>query len=482
LLALAVSGAASAVPLDERPVQWRLGAETIRLPGNESVGLVGGTYLIGLGAARQGWFVGPGLYGAASGQRGGLFVIGGEALWRNPGPFGSRLEAGLYVGGGGGAAAPVGGGLMLRPQLAWTWPLGPAWVGLTASRVVFPSGRIGSNQLGLVLGVDDRYRHVPAGKRATALGGRSGLGIDRVALHVGRYRGKQGGNHGYVGLRVDRWVGPGVYVGVEGAGAAQGAADGYAEVLASAGAEWPLWGAGGGAAPYLGLRAAAGLAGGGAVGTGGGALVKLAGTLRWNLGPDWTLGLEGGRAVAPDGSLRAGYLHASVGMVLDQPSAERAPAGGPLRSEVHAWSAALSHFPQVRYRDGSEDAVQTVGFRVRRPLSPTLDERVQLAGAAHFAAGGKAGAYGAGLFGFALATPLQQPGWHWGIELLAGAAGGGGVDMRGGALVQPMLRAGWADDAHRFELGLGRVRALRGGLDSPVLEVSYGVAIGLPRR
>ena len=484
-LALAGAAVAGDAPADERPAQWRLGAETIHLPGRESVGLLGGTYLIGLGggaAPDQGWFVGPGVYGAATGRRGGLFVIGGEALWRSPGPLGSRVEAGLYLGGGGGAAAPVGGGLMLRPQLAWSWPVGPGWFGLSASRVVFPSGRIRSSQLGLVYGVDDRFRFVRAGERAAPAAGRSGLGVDRVWLFVGQYRAGAGGRYGYGGLRADHWLRPGVYVGIESSGAAQGGADGYAEVLASAGAEWPLLGRGEDAALHLGLRGAAGLAGGGAVATGGGALLKLAGTLRWSLPPDWSLGLEAGRAVAPDGQLRASYLHASLGTQLDRPFAARPPAGAAPRSEVHAWSAALSQFPQVRYRDGSEEAVQTVGIRLRRPLAPGLDDRLQLAGAVHFAAGGKAGAYGAGLIGLAWATPLQQPGWQWGVELLGGAAGGGGVETRGGALLQPMLRGGWAEGAHRVELGLGRVKALRGGLDSPVLELSYGAAIGLPRR
>ena len=111
-----------------QPSQWRLSAEHIHLPGRERVGLLGGSYLVGLDG---GWWLGPSVHGAARGQRGGLFVIGAEALWRSPGPAGSRLEAGLFVGGGGGAAAPVGGGLMLRPHLDWLWPVGPAWVGVS---------------------------------------------------------------------------------------------------------------------------------------------------------------------------------------------------------------------------------------------------------------------------------------------------------------------------------------------------------------
>lgn len=467
------------------PASWRLGVEELRLPGGERTGLLGTSLLVGIGDR---WFVGPALYSAASGRRGGLFVLGGEAMWRGGGPFGSRVEAGLFLGGGGGAAAPVGGGLMLRPHLDWSWPIGPGWLGVSASRVVFPSGQIGSGQLGLVYSVDDRFRFTTVGSPArTSFTGRAGVGFDRVWLAVGRYRGSSGQRHGYGQVRVDHWLRPGTYVFLEGAGAAQGGADGYAEFLGGAGVEWPLFTAPGtaaaGRAVHLGLRAAAGLAGGGAIDTGGGALVKLAGTLRWNLPQDLVLGLEAGRTVAPDGRFRATHLQLSLGLTLDRPEASGAAAGdAPWRSDLLEWSAAVAHFPAMRYRDGREDAVETVGLRLRRPLSAALDERLQLAGAAHFAAGGRAGAYGAGLIGIAWASPVQQPGWQWGAELLAGAAGGGGIETRGGAIVQPMLRAGWARGPQRWHLGIGQVHALRGGLSSPVIELNYGAAVGLPRR
>ena len=460
------------------PSQWRLSAEHIHLPGRERVGLLGGSYLVGL---EGGWWLGPSVHGAARGQRGGLFVIGAEALWRSPGPAGSRLEAGLFVGGGGGAAAPVGGGLMLRPHLDWLWPVGPAWVGVSASRLRFPSGAISSSQLGLVLAVDDSFRAVDAGRRALAGPGRGGLGFDRFWLNVGSARalGGQsgGGRYGYGGLRADQLLGQGWHVGIEASGAAQGGADGYAELLGSLGIERPLEGP-----VHVGLRAAAGLAGGGAVSTGGGPLLKLAGTLRWDLSPEWVLGLEAGRALAPDGQLRANYLHLGLGLVLDAPAGAPPATAGSQLAPVHEWTAALTTLPRMRYRDGTVDAVQTVGLRLRRPLNPALDERLQLSGGVHFAAGGRAGAYGAGLIGLALATPLQQAGWQWGAELLAGAAGGGGIDARGGAVLQPMLRAGWAGGAQRWQLGLGQLRALRGGWDTPVVELSYGLALGVPRR
>ncbi|RZI84117.1 MAG: hypothetical protein EOP38_10325, partial [Rubrivivax sp.] len=63
------------------PVSARLGFETITLPGDESMGMLGGTYLM---AMTPNWLAGPAVYGAATGHRGGFFVGGAELAYRLP--------------------------------------------------------------------------------------------------------------------------------------------------------------------------------------------------------------------------------------------------------------------------------------------------------------------------------------------------------------------------------------------------------------
>jgi hypothetical protein len=468
-------------PWRSLPLTWQVDAERWRLPGGERTGVLGARSLFSLDGSGSGWHAGPALYGAATGRRGGLFAFGGELLWRTPGPAGSRVDAGLFVGGGGGAAAPVGGGLMLRPHLDWQWPVGPAWVGATVSRVSFPDGRIGSTQWGLTLGLDDRFRSVEVGQSAPLPAGwRSGFGVDRAWGVAGRTRGRdERGRHGHGGLRVERSLEPGRYATVEAGAAASGGADGYAEVLLGLGQEWALDRAG---AWRVGGRVAAGLAGGGGVDTGGGALLRVAATAHWAAWRDGLIGLELGHSLAPDGRHRATHASLMLGWMLDRPEAA---GGGPVssvRTDDVEWAALVAHFPRVAFRDGSRDTMQTVGLRVRRPIDAALGPHWQVAGELHFAAGGKAGAYGAGLVGLALGTPVSQPGWQWSAELLGGAAGGGGVDSRGGAVLQPMLRAGYGSGAQRWQLAVGRIRSLRGDLDSPLVELSWALALGLPRR
>ncbi|HKW82337.1 MAG TPA: hypothetical protein VJN68_01180, partial [Burkholderiaceae bacterium] len=138
------------------PMSATLGFESLRLPGREPLGLVGGSLLFEID---DGWWTGPAVYGAASGERGGFFVGGFEAQRRWQLAERLHVAAGLFVGGGGGGAAPVGGGLMLRPALALTRDFGGYRAGISWSDVRFPSGKIRSNQLGLVFAWQGEYRY-----------------------------------------------------------------------------------------------------------------------------------------------------------------------------------------------------------------------------------------------------------------------------------------------------------------------------------
>src|SRR6185312_9047567 len=135
------SESASETQIKQRAAELRLGLENWTLPGDETMGTVGVSYLL---EVSPGIYMGPSVYGAASGKRGGFFSGGGEAALRVPLFSRLDLEAGLYVGGGGGGTAPVGSGLMLRPHVDLTWNFGAVRAGVSASSVYFPDGDIRS--------------------------------------------------------------------------------------------------------------------------------------------------------------------------------------------------------------------------------------------------------------------------------------------------------------------------------------------------
>ncbi|MDE2080342.1 MAG: hypothetical protein KGI90_03235 [Burkholderiales bacterium] len=480
-LACAFGGAARAQPGGLAPqaiaTRTSLGVETLRLPQGESLGLLGATLLFEVG---DGWALGPALYGAASGRRGGFFVGGVELQRRwTLGP-GLWAVTGLYAGGGGGAAAPVGGGLMLRPAVSLLHDVGPALaLGLSWSSVRFPSGQIGSRQLGAVAvwRGDFGYVDAAAGTPVAAGAPSSGLGFDRMAatLSVVRLDGAPARRIGLVGVRAERRPdAAGLRWGLEAAAAARGDAAGYMEVLGGAALEaaplphWlPQW--------RVGLRAAVGLGGGGAVPTGGGALARLTGLTEWRFAPGWAVGAEAGwlRSAHAGAGLRARQAQLWLAADLDPPAG--AGSAQVVRTE---WVASLQDHPRVRRGDGRRAPLQTVGLALNRYLGPHL----YLSGQAHSAYAGGAGAYSVGLIGLGLATDAAAR-WRVGAEALAGAAGGGGVATAGGALAQAQVWASWRADATdpwggAWRAGLGLTRAHRGGGTSPLAEIAYSRPFG----
>lgn len=467
----ATAGAAQPLAVEDVPTSLTVGFERVRLPGGERMGLLGVSYLFEMA---PNWWIGPAAYGAATGQRGGLFTWGGEAQgrWR----LGSSdwgVVAGLSATGGGGAGAPVGGGLMLRPHLDLVRDFDGVQLGLSASQVRFPSGEIRSTQLGLVLMANDRFAFTAPhhqGERV-AFGGRGGLGFDAVAPLAGAYRHAARGRMGYVGLRLERRLDEALSLTLDAAGAAQGAADGYAQTFAGVAVQRPL-----GRAASLGARAALGLAGGGGVNTGGGTLGQLALTGRLQLTPRHALLAEAGRVRSFKGDFDSSYAQLALGIELDPPDA--AIVQPTSRTVTNGeWALALQSHRNVLRKDGTRQALETIGLKFRRDLG----RNAYLTAQAHSAVAGSAGAYSIGLIG--MGAMARMDGFSAGVEALVGASGGGGVANEGGAVVQPMAWIGHDLGRHaRLRLGAGRIRSLKGhdGLDSTVAELSLGFEFGAP--
>ena len=459
------------------PASARIGYETITLPSDEKMGLVGLTYLV---QVRPGLCLGPAVYGAASGQRGGFFTIGAEAALctQLAGPLG--LQTGLYVGGGGGAAAPVGGGLMLRPYANLLWDFGLFRAGVSVSSVNFPNGDINSSQLGVVFDMPMNFGYLPVGNPMPArlVPARTGMGFDRILAVGGVYRPRSGSlgtsgsalpsTIGYVGARAEAFLWPDVYVGLEANGAASGGVDGYAEILGSVGAEFPL----GASGMTLGGRLAFGMGGGGDVPTGGGLLGKAALDLSVPLSRDFSLGLEVGWASAPQGDFSAPFASLALRWALD-PLPGVAPVA--VRQE---WSAGVEMYTDAVRKDGSSQSMQNVSFKYSRFIGPAL----YLTGQVQSAYQGDAGAYTAGLFGIGGQWRFES-GLLAGAEMLAGAAGGGGVDTGGGAIVKPMAYVGaQLSKPLSLRLGAGWIKALNGELSSPVVDLTLTFAFDVAGR
>ena len=477
-LALAAAGFGPAhgqsLHTESLPTSVMLGVERVRMPEGERMGLVGASLLFEVG---EDWGLGPAVYSAASGRRGGFFVGGIEVQRRWALGDGLSVATGVFAGGGGGAAAPVGSGLMLRPAITLLMDVGrELQAGLSLSSVRFPDGHITSNQIGLMFAWRGEFRHYAGAAQGDPVGSGhpSGLGFDRMLATLGRYSLSDGSGRrfGLTGARAERRTHTdGLTWGIEASAAATGDAAGYMEVLGTAG--WsiaplpgtlPSW--------RLGLRAAAGLGGGGAVATGGGVLGKVGATMEWRPTQGWTLGAEVGGVRGANGPLRARHAQVWLGIDLEPGLDGQGSGGTVVRTE---WSAALQHHARSVRKDGSVRSLDTIGLKLNRYLG----ENLYLSGQAHSAFGGGAGAYSIGLVGAGWANSSRSS-TRFGAELLVGAAGGGGVETSGGAIVQGLLwTGGRISPVSEWRIGAGLVRARVGGLDSPVIELSWSRAFSV---
>lgn len=439
------------------------------------------------------WGFGPGFYGTAKGNYGGIFTVGftGQRRWRLS--RNTHLAASLYVGAGGGLSTQqlrFGGGLMLRPELSLRTENGPWYTGVGLSQIRFPSGNVKSG-VGLAFTVGramDFTSFAPddAGRPGRS-GRRSGLGFDEITLIGGfekprpssRTRGgtPYAGKVGKAGAELRQYIADGSWWGVEAAGAAKGGVDGYMEVLGQIGQDWALFGN-----PRLrvGGQLGAGLGGGGNVDTGNGWLLRAGPTLRWITPWGPSLRVDAGLTHAPSGAYTAPFVRAALSMPLDRtPTLIGDDPGGTVR--VQQLGASVMHLPRMRFKDGRQEAVSHLAVSMSREFSPRLYGTAQ----AGSAAAGSAGAYSFGLFGLGVQSdPLWGDKLRLGAEWLVGAAGGGGVKVGGGAVTQAEVWAQWQlAERLRLRAGVGQFRTIRGSDQStPLTHLQLSYAFGTLQR
>lgn len=461
----------------------KIGYEKTRLPEGQSMGIIGATYLVEIG---RGFHFGPAVYGEISGDRGGFFSIGGELAWHHTLISKLELQTGLFAGGGGGGGGTQvwGGGLMLRPHADLLWDFGYFKAGISASHVDFPNGGdISSGQIGFVLVRDSSFAYLTsdwAGHKID-LKNRQGIGGDRLLITMGSYFPgsnvrKTGGEPskdymGYVGTRLEQFIMPSLYWGVEASGAASGDADGYAELLGELGAEASVWKD----RITFGSRLALGMGGGGGVSVGGGFLGKLGAYATFNPNRSIHITLEGGYAYAPNGDFKAPYGSVNLGFDLDHPF----DAGTPATVAACEFIFGSEHYFDAAYKNGSKRDIDVVTVKLNR----YINDFVYLTGQAHSAWNGESGSYSAGLIGAGLRSPKLASILSVSAEMLAGAAGGASLDTEGGMIVKPMayLNLDLTKEIG-IKIGAGRIMSIKGELDSTVLDAALCFNFGIGGR
>jgi hypothetical protein len=467
---------------------FRTTFETLSLPDDEDMGLLGGAFLY---EAVDWFYIGPGFYGALTGERGGFITLGLAGEFNKDINDRFALSAGLFVGAGGGHGGYYlsGGGLMLRPHAGATFRLGErANIGLGISHVEFPDGVISSTQpyfaaelpfeMLIERSWSDAYRL--AGEAATRLPSSE----REISLLYRYYRvpsdarttsgDEQHETIGLLGARWDAYFNKDAFLTIETQGAMQGESNGFMQIFLGGGYRFTL-----AERTYLKLSVGAGFGGGGGVDTGGGFLLNGELAIQQHVTDSFYLAASGGYINAPDGRFEAVAAGLQIGTRYGAPTVTK---GTYDPSDLSDYDRKLFRirFAHQTYLKGSDDwrlhhsdeDMDNLGFQV--DYFPNRTVYITGQGLAAYGRG-NGGAYMTGLLGAGLHYPLGDAPVFIDLEALAGAAGGGGVAVGGGFVWQANAGIGIElTDAFSLMATVGHMDAPGGEFEANVLGASIG--------
>ncbi len=461
--------------LKPTPTAWRLTSETLKLPGGEKMGMVGGDLLFDVSDKLR---LGIGSYGAVRGELGGFITLGvaGEVQQRLSPSWLSH--AGLFVGAGGGRGRGdlSGGGLMLRADAGLTYrSAGYGNFGFGVSHVRFPSGLIASTQP--YLQYEYSFNSL-LGRGWTTTSPNSGSAwMDAVQANPNEFAVvarsykipssvvRDGGQPQHSSMQLlgvewlsyldERW-----FLKLESEGAMGGQNAGYMQILAGGGYRLPL-----SRSTAIKFHAAVGPAGGGGVDTGGGLLLDAGASLQQNVTKRTALELTVGEVRAPSRSFEARSVALKLIYQFGLPSVPpTAPPWSALRDfdteNLRVRVANQTYFKAApKWRNQFVDqSVSNLGVQLDYFVSPHWFVTGQ--GLAAYA--GKAGAYMTGQVGVGTQWPVSER-WFVEGEALLGAAGGGGLAVGSGLVGQANASVGYhLSKSLSLMATAGRINALKG--------------------
>ena len=471
---------------DEEFLRWhegefRIGFESVELLKGERMGLLGGSYLIDVGDSN---YLGLGVYGALTGQRGGFFTGGIEGGRHFLLSKSFSANAGLFVGGGGGGSAPQGGGLMLRPYLGLSWHLSFASIGLQLSEVRFPNGDITSQQLALSLSIpvenlfSTGWLHTDGFEWAKDLGSSNSHYniVSQRYIPDSDTKNTAGANFDeaiiLLGFEMEKTLSNNSFATFSAAGAGGGQSDGYAEVLAGLGWRYDL-----GLHLSSKFQLRIGEGGGGAIDTGGGLVSKLEVGMEWRPSNNSVLGIGVGRYEALDGNFAANIASINLGYRFAEPdrSSLKLASFSPRR-----WKITINQDSYLLdgHQGRKTDTTETGDVRlITAQVDAMLNKSLLVSGSASFAYDGGAGGYAVSLIGLGWLIPISSFETVWlRADAQMGVAGGGGLNVGGGLLWQSKISLSWdLDKAISLQLGWGRVNAPTGTLNAEM--VTLGISV-----
>ena len=481
--------------LHQQPGFFHFSYDNINMPSHfHNMGLLGINYFSDITPSIYG---GVGGYAAITGKQGGFFVLGMEGGFHYElFPHWSGV-AGLFVGGGGGRSTPVGGGLMLRPQigLQYSWP--NLRLGLHYSYIDFPNGRIHSDQVGLDLDVPyDFYYVCPEYQTNTlfklneiflANGQYLVVKLNDFAIVLQAYQPQsqtknvygqiQDDSIGLVGAEWDHYFTNQAFWYIKLAGAFHGTPNGYMDLLGGLGLHRQINSSPFAIVPQIGI----GAAGGGYVNTGGGLIMQPQVGVEAALNKKLAVRLSGGYLRSLQGSFKAYTATTELIYHLDFAAGENTLSDHlPLDYKIQNWRLQIfnqTYLHPQRIKSPITSSVNLIGFQADQFVTPYFFISYQAASSYR---GDRSGGYATGMIGPGMQT-REYANLHlqFFTELLAGA-GGGGLAVGRGAILEPVAGIHLTlTKIFGLQTSVSYIKSLHDNLSTPAINLGMTLRLGV---
>lgn len=424
------------------------------------------------------YYVGLGMYGAVSGERGGFFTLGLNAGYKFSIYKNLILDTGFHFGGGGGASTPDGGGAFILPHLN----LGVEFKNISVTTGYsyinfFDQGEIESHQLNASIHIPLKINSasITAAQKEYSLKDLQASSWNTAPLeisammHLNNLLLKKGKLSGktirLAGFEFNTYLDKNKFLFLKLDGAYHGIRAGYMDIILGTGYHISMNNNKTNVIGKLGI----GAGGGGGVDTKGGFLIYPDLSIEQELSNNIFISLNTGLLMSPNRHFESTnwglglkyYLKANG--VTDVSSTST-----PIFKGVEVILKQDLYIDASRMTKNANDL-----YSISLQLNYQLNDRIYLAGQTAFANFRDGGAYAEGIVGIGWQTNyFANEKYNFFIQSLAGAAGGGGINTGQGAIIKPSVGMNYKINSDlAFRGALGYIKSMGGGVSSPTINI-----------